>query len=151
MKKLIAIAILAIVSFNFAKSTTTNTTVTRIKSSSPVFKSEASDASDKAADLSAGDEVTLVKKGNARSMIKTSGGIKGWVDNNAIEIVKVSGGSTHNLKDVEVVGWLDNPSAVYILDNGNPDLNALPIDRSFNNEIVEPKDREQVERVYDEN
>ncbi len=152
MKKFITILVLAIVSINFAKSATTTTSVTRVKSGGAVvYKSESSDASEKAGELTSGDEVNMVKEGKARSLVKTNGGIKGWVDNGSIEMVKVTGGSTHNLKDVEVVGWLDNPSAVYILDNGNPDMNALPIDRSFSNEIVEPKDREQVERAYDEN
>jgi Ca-activated chloride channel homolog len=32
---------------------------------------------------------------------------------------------SHELKDVEVVGWLDNPSAVYILDNQNPSTPVL--------------------------
>jgi hypothetical protein len=135
-----------------AGSKTETSTVTRIKSGgAAIYKSESSDEGDKVADIGTGDEVTLLKQGKARSLVKTSGNIKGWVDNNTIEKVKISSGGTHNLKDVEVVGWLDNPSAVYILDNTNPDLNALPIDRNFNNEIVEKKDREEVERTYDEN
>lgn len=152
MKKLIALLTLAIASFAFAGSKTETSTVIRIKSGgATVYKSEASDEGDKLADIGAGDEVTLLKQSKARSLIKTSGSIKGWVDNSTIEKVKVSSGGAHNLKDVEVVGWLDNPSAVYILDNSNPDVNALPLDRNFSNEIVEKKDREEVERTYDEN
>jgi uncharacterized protein YgiM (DUF1202 family) len=152
MKKLIALLTLAIASFAFAGSKTETSTVIRVKSGgATVYKSEASDEGDKLADIGAGDEVTLLKKSKARSLIKTSGSIKGWVDNSTIEQVKVSSGGAHNLKDVEVVGWLDNPSAVYILDNSNPDVNALPLDRNFSNEIVEKKDREEVERTYDEN
>ena len=152
MKKLIALLTLAIASFAFAGSKTETSTVIRVKSGgATVYKSEASDEGDKLADIGAGDEVTLLKKSKARSLIKTSGSIKGWVDNSTIEQVKVSSGGAHNLKDVEVVGWLDTPSAVYILDNSNPDVNALPLDRNFSNEIVEKKDREEVERTYDEN
>lgn len=135
-----------------AKSKSESTEVTRVKSGgASLYKTEAADESNKLVDLSAGEEVTLLKEGKARSLIKTSGNVKGWVDNGGIEKVKVAGGATHNLKDVEVVGWLDNPSAVYILDNSNPDVNALPLDRSFSSEIVEKKDREEVERTYDEN
>ena len=136
----------------FAKSKTESVEVTRIKSNgATLFKLESSDAGDKVADLSAGEEVQMLKEGKARSLVKTGGNVKGWVDNSNIEKVKITSGGTHNLKDVEVVGWLDNPSAVYILDNSNPDVNALPLDRSFSNEIVEKKDREEVERTYDEN
>jgi hypothetical protein len=152
MKKTIAFLFLAFASIALAGSKSETTTVTRIKSGGAViYKTEAGDEADKVADAGTGDEITLLKQGKARSLIKTSGSIKGWVDNSTLEKVKVTSGGTHNLKDVEVVGWLDNPSAVYILDNSNPDLNALPIDRNFNNEIIEKKDREEVERTYDEN
>ncbi len=135
-----------------AASKSTSSMVTRIKSSGgELYRSEKSDASDKVQDLASNSEIQLLKEGKSRSLIKTDGGVKGWVDNSSIEKVKMAGGSTHNLKDVEVVGWLDNPAAVYVLDGSGPDLSTLPLDRSFASEIVEKKDREEVERVYDEN
>src|SRR4051812_37000278 len=152
MKKITTLLLLTLATWAFSKDKVETSTVTRIKSGgAAVYKTEQSEASDKVVDLSTGDEVTILKQSKARSLVKTSGNIKGWVDNGAIEKVKITSGGAHNLKDVEVVGWLDNPSAVYILDNTNPDLNALPIDRNFNSEIVEKKDREEVERTYDEN
>jgi hypothetical protein len=148
MKKFTALLMLVLASWVVAKEVTS--TVTRIKSGgAAVYKSEQDD--DKTVDLNTGDEITLLKQGKSRSLVKTSQSIKGWVENGSIERVKITSGGSHNLKDVEVVGWLDNPSAVYILDNTNPDLNALPLDRNFMNEIVEKKDREEVERTYDEN
>ncbi len=152
MKKIAAFLVLTLMAFAYSKDKTQTSTVTRIKSGgAAVYKSEQSDEGEKLMDLGTGDEITILKQGKARSMVKTSGNIKGWVENGTVERVKITSGGAHNLKDVEVVGWLDNPSAVYILDNTNPDLNALPIDRNFNSEIVEKKDREEVERTYDEN
>ncbi len=152
MKKIAAFLVFTLVAFVYSKDKTESTIVTRIKSGgAAVYKNEQSEEAEKVMDLGAGDEISILKQGKARSLIKTTGSIKGWVDNGTVERVKVTSGGTHNLKDVEVVGWLDNPSAVYILDNTNPDLNALPIDRNFSNEIVEKKDREEVERTYDEN
>ena len=152
MKNIVAFLVFTLVTFSFTKDKTETVTVNRIKTGgATVYKAEASDESDKVMDLGPGDEVGILKQGKARSMIKTSGNIKGWVNNSTVERVKITSGGAHNLKDVEVVGWLDNPSAVYILDNTNPDLNALPIDRNFSSEIVEKKDREEVERTYDEN
>ena len=133
-----------------AKSKNESIEVTRTKSSTTLYKTEQGE-DDKVSDLGGGEDITLIKEGKNRSLIKTSGSIKGWVENSSLQKVKISSGGTHNLKDVEVVGWLDNPSAVYILDNTNPDVNALPLDRSFSTEIVEKKDREEVERTYDEN
>ncbi len=144
----IIFSLLMLVGLLFAKTTE----VTKIKAGGAnVYKSEMSDPAEKNTEIGGDQEVTFMKKGKNRSMIRTRGGIRGWVDNDKLQILKVSGAGHHDLSNVEVVGWLDNPAAVYILDNTNPDFNALPLDRSFANEIVEPKDREQVERVYDEN
>ncbi len=152
MKKIAALLVLVLATWGYAKSKTQTSTVVRVKSGgAAVYKTEAGEEGDKLVDIGTGDEVSILKQGKGRSLIKTAGNIRGWVDNSTLETVKISSGGAHNLKDVEVVGWLDNPSAVYILDNTNPDLNALPIDRNFNNEIIEKKDREEVERSYDEN
>ena len=152
MKKIAAFLVFTLVAIAYSKNKTETTIISRIKSGgAAVYKNEQSDEGEKVMDLGTGDEVAILKQGKSRSLIRTSGSIKGWVENGTVERVKVTSGGAHNLKDVEVVGWLDNPSAVYILDNTNPDLNALPIDRNFSNEIVEKKDREEVERTYDEN
>lgn len=143
--------LLVLASAFLAQAATKTVEVVRVKGAGANIYQAENDEAKVMANLAAGDEVTLVKKGPARTMVRTSGGIKGWVDNKSIEIVKVGSGSKFNLKEQEVLGWLDNPSAVYILDNSNPDLNALPIDRSFNDEIVEKRDREEVERSFDEN
>ncbi len=125
--------------------------VIRIKGSGAVMlKSELTvDAADKVADLANGIEVQMIKEGKARSLVK-SGDNRGWVDNSSLERIK-SGNSSRNLKDIEVQGWLDNPSAVYILDNTSAEVTNLPLDRSFTSDIVDKKDREDVERSYDEN
>lgn len=122
----------------------------RVKGEGAVlYKAELSGDSDKAGNAAAGVEVQMLKQGKARSLVKV-GDSRGWVDNSALEKIK-GGGSSRNLKDIEVQGWLDNPSAVYILDNTNPEVTNLPLDRSFASDIVETKDREDVERTYDEN
>ena len=153
MKRIAAFLVLALATWGVAaKGKTETSIVTRVKSGgAAVYKTEQGEEGDKLMDLGTGDEVQILKQGKGRSLIRTPGAVKGWVDNSTVEKVKITSGGAHNLKDVEVVGWLDNPSAVYILDNTNPDLNALPIDRNFDKEIVEKKDREEVERGFDEN
>lgn len=124
--------------------------VIRVKGEGAViYKAELSGDSDKVGNASAGSEVQMLKQGKARSLVKV-GDNRGWMDNATLERIK-GGGSNRNLKDIEVQGWLDNPSAVYILDNTNPEVTNLPLERSFASDIVESKDREDVERTYDEN
>lgn len=98
-----------------------------------------------------GDVVNLVKKGPMRTMVKTNAGLKGWIDNSAVEFFKVSRGDVYNIDEQEITGWLDNPSAIYILDNSGAADEALPLSRSFRDEVFELKDREEIERSNDEN
>jgi 3-dehydroquinate synthase class II len=85
MKKTIAFLFLAFASITLAARTETSTVV-RIKTGgATMYKAEASDEGEKLADLGAGDEVTILKQSKARSLIKSSGAIKGWVDNGTLE------------------------------------------------------------------
>ncbi len=102
--------------------------------------------------LNSGEEVLLISKSDNRTMIKTANGVKGWVDNAAVEYIKSNNkGDTYNLDAQEVTGWLDNPSAIYILDNSGLENDALPLTRSFDDEIFEMQDKETLERGNDEN
>ena len=115
-----------------------------------IFKSKGGSASK--GTLNQGESLWLIKKGKNRSLVKTSNGVKGWVMNSNTEYVKGGGkGDTYNLENQDISGWLDNPSAIYILDNSGLDNSALPLTRSFSDEIFEFTDKEQLERGNDEN
>jgi len=102
--------------------------------------------------LQKGDVLNIIKKGPSRSMVKTAAGIKGWVNNTDVEFVKGSGrGDVFNIDEQDITGWIDNPSALYILDNSGGGGEALPLSRSFHDEVFERKDREDIERSNDEN
>jgi len=115
-----------------------------------IFKSKGGSASK--GTLSQGESLWLIKKGKNRSLVKTFSGVKGWVINSNTEYVKGnSKGDTYHLDNQDISGWLDNPSAIYILDNSGLNNNALPLSRSFSDEIFEFEDKEQLERGNDEN
>jgi hypothetical protein len=100
--------------------------------------------------LAKGERVTLMVRGADRSLVKTEGGIKGWVRNADLEGVRAASEGRHDLKDVDVTA--DGVVGVlYYFGEAptNPDL--LPIDRSFTGEIIETADREQTEMRHDEN
>jgi len=115
----------------------------------PIYKTSSGDASK--GSLFKGDQLTLLKKSKDRSLIKTRTGLKGWVKNSSIEYVKGSKGDTYKLGEQEVHGWLDNPSAIYILDESGLSTEALPLNRRFEDEVFEQQDRETIERSNDEN
>jgi hypothetical protein len=100
--------------------------------------------------LSKGDAVTLMVRGVDRSLVRTEGGIKGWVRNVDLEGVRAAEGSRHALKPMEITGDAPVFGCIIFIDR-DPDLSALPIDRSFTDEIIETADREQTEMRHDEN
>ncbi len=143
MKKIIILALCLVVS---------SLAVERLKvkkDETPIYKSKTGDASRGA--LSAGTIVMQVKKGKNRTRVKTPDGKKGWVVNSDMVYTKSSKGDAYTLDEVDITGWLDNPSAVYILDGSGDASSDLPLTRNFEDEIFEGQDRERIERGNDEN
>ncbi len=71
-------------------------------------------------------------------------GQRGWVEKNAV--VKVGKSKTFVFDNADVIGYLDNPTPVYIIDADDPNANPITLDRSFKDALRENVDRETVER-----
>ena len=77
--------------------------------------------------------------------IKTSDGTIGWVEKKDVTVL--SGKSkTFVFDNAEVVGYLDNPTPVYIIDTDDPNADPISLDRSFKDALRENIDKETVER-----
>ena len=135
--------------FAFFMSTAFAVQLVRIKSDTPIYKKSSGESSK--GELYTGDNLSLLKKGKDRSLVKSRTGLKGWVPNSNLEYIKASKGDFYKLQEQEIHGWLDNPSAIYILDESGLNTDALPLNRSFRDEIFERQDREEIERGNDEN
>jgi hypothetical protein len=97
------------------------------------------------------DEMTIVKDGDTEVLVKASCG-QGWVQKSQVEyIVAAAGDKSMNLDDVDVIGWLDNPSAVFVLEQDAADFEGVNIDRDFKEYLQHTMDREQVEMKNNEN
>lgn len=85
--------------------------------------------------------------------IKTGGGIIGWVEAKSVRSWKKGEGQSIDLGEGKLEGYLDNPNAIYILDDAKDPPEAFQIHRdmvlmvSFEDNI----DRETLERKYGEN
>ena len=101
--------------------------------------------------LSEGEEVALLKKGMNRSKIKASGGTVGWVLNSQTEYTVLEKGMTFELNTMSIQGWLDNPTAIYILDHSAAELDGMLLTRTWTHDIFEFLDREHLERHNQEN
>ena len=99
-------------------------------------------------------EQPLVKVGSADRLLVLeetrnayrvdANGTKGWVDKS--QVVATGKSKTFVFDNAEVVGYLDNPTPVYIIDADDPNANPITLDRSFKDALRENVDRETLER-----
>ena len=97
------------------------------------------------------DDMKIVKDGDDAVLVKAACG-QGWVAKSAVEyVVAAAGDKSLKLEGVDVVGWLDNPSAVFVLEQDAADFDGVNIDRDFKEYLQHTMDREQVEMHNNEN
>ena len=97
------------------------------------------------------DELTIVKDGDTDVLVKGSCG-QGWVPKSKVEYVAaLAGDKSMKLDGVDVVGWLDNPSAVFVLESDDMDFDGVNIDRDFKEYLQHTMDRETMEMHNNEN
>lgn len=86
--------------------------------------------------------LVLQEKGRAYKVQSPSG--EGWVEKRMV--VTVGKSKTFVFDNAEVVGYLDNPTPVYIIDTDDPNADPINLDRSFKDALRENVDKETVER-----
>lgn len=97
------------------------------------------------------EELRIVKDEDDAVLVKASCG-QGWVGKSAVEYVaKAAGDKSMTLEGVDVVGWLDNPSAIFVLDADAAELDGVNLDRNFNEYLQHTMDRETMEMQNNEN
>jgi hypothetical protein len=84
----------------------------------------------------------LDSKGNFHK-VKVNGQT-GWVEKSNVQSTGRS--RTFVFDNAEVVGYLDNPTPVYIMDTDDPNADPINLDRSFKDALRENVDKETVER-----
>ncbi|MFP4162350.1 MAG: hypothetical protein ACLFQB_00665 [Chitinispirillaceae bacterium] len=94
------------------------------------------------------DYLDVVKKKGDHYKIETSSGQEGWVEKNLVSAVSSDSKSrSFVFEDAEVIGYLDNPTPVYIMDMDDPDADPINLDRSFKEALKENVDKETIQRL----
>ncbi len=97
------------------------------------------------------EELRIVKDDGDAVLVKGACG-QGWVGKSAVEYVaKAAGDKSMTLEGVDVVGWLDNPSAIFVLDADAAEFDGVNIDRNFKDYLQHTMDRETMEMQNNEN
>ena len=85
----------------------------------------------------------LETKGDHYRVQSVDGG-SGWVEKRLVASIGKS--KTFVFDNAEVVGYLDNPTPVYILDSDDPNAERIYLDRSFKEALRDNTDKETTER-----
>ena len=97
------------------------------------------------------EEMKLLNKKADHALVKAECG-QGWVAVKDLEtVVAGPGDKSMKLEDVDIVGWLDDPNAVFVLDNNVMDFEGITLNRNFKEYLEQTMDREKVERTNNDN
>ena len=90
------------------------------------------------------DRLTVLKKKGRHYQVKTPSGEIGWVESRLV--VATGKSKTFVFDNADVIGYLDNPTPVYIIDTDDPNADPINLNRSFKDALRENVDKETVER-----
>jgi hypothetical protein len=87
--------------------------------------------------------IVIATKGNFYQ-VKTNAGVVGWVEKS--RVVAMGKSKIFKFEGAEVIGYLDNPAPIYILDSDDPNAERIYLDRSFKDALRDNIDKEAIER-----
>jgi hypothetical protein len=76
--------------------------------------------------------------------VKGPDGQKGWVEKRLV--ITIGKSKTFVFDNAEVMGYLDAPTPVYIIDSDDPNAERIYLDRSFKDALRDNVDKETIER-----
>jgi len=119
--------------------------VTPTKEDVGAFKNEVRELYEKPLfTVGSNDRLLILETGKQSYKIQKGDGGTGWVEKRLV--VTTGKSKSFVFDDAEVIGYLDNPTPVYIIDADNPNADPIKLDRSFADALRENVDRETIER-----
>jgi hypothetical protein len=119
--------------------------VTPTKDEVGVFKNEVRELYEKPSFVvGTSDRLLVLETGKQSFKVQKGDGTTGWVEKRLV--VTTGKSKSFVFDDAEVIGYLDNPTPVYIIDADNPNADPIKLDRSFADALRENVDRETIER-----
>ena len=138
-------AVLTITGLIFAQSKQDQKYVAVTKDAVGLFKNETRDLYEQpVTTVGPQDRLVVLETSRSNYKVRTSGGTVGWIEKRVC--VSTGKSKTFIFDNAEVIGYLDNPTPVYIMDADDPNADPINLDRSFKDALRENVDRETVER-----
>jgi hypothetical protein len=89
--------------------------------------------------------VTEVKRNHFK--VRSGAGVEGFVQKSDVNKAQQRKDRSFAFEAAEVIGYLDNPTPVYIIDMDDPNADPITLDRSFKEALKENVDKETMERL----
>ena len=90
------------------------------------------------------DRLLIIDTKGDHYKVQNAEGQNGWVEKRLV--VSIGKSKTFVFDKADVVGYLDNPTPVYILDSDDPNAERIYLDRSFKEALRDNVDKETMER-----
>jgi hypothetical protein len=90
------------------------------------------------------DRLLILETKGDNYRVQNVDGKNGWVEKRLV--AQIGKSKTFVFDNAEVVGYLDNPTPVYILDSDDPNADRIYLDRSFKEALRDNTDQETTER-----
>ena len=90
------------------------------------------------------DVLRVVEQGRNHYKVRTNSGNEGWIEKRLA--VRNDAKKAYTFDDVEIQGYLDNPTPIYITDVEDGSFSAIELDRSFADALKRKNDKERANR-----
>jgi hypothetical protein len=90
------------------------------------------------------DRLLILETKGDNYRVQNVDGKNGWVEKRLV--AQIGKSKSFVFDNAEVVGYLDNPTPVYILDSDDPNADRIYLDRSFKEALRDNTDLETTER-----
>ena len=118
----------------------------------PLYSNQKRGVNEKAAYTASSTETFVeVKRAGGMVQVRTKDGQELWAESKAVKAFNATQGASMDLGAGKIDGYLDNPQAVYILQEDANAMAGLQLERSFVDAIQGNMDREKTEKRNSEN
>lgn len=134
--------LIVMLSFTYAQKTFY---VVPTKDNVQVYENKVRQMNEKAIEsVGKGDRLKVIESSGKLYKVKTDSGKLGWIEK---RYASKTQGTVETFEDVEVQGYLDNPTPLYITDMDQGESAPVDIDRSFKDALKRNADKDMISRT----
>jgi len=116
-----------------------------IQNNTGIYKSMKPEAADQPLfKVGTEDRLVLIEARGDFLRVQNVDGVSGWVEKKLMVAIGLN--KSFSFDKADVIGYLDNPTPVYIIDVDDPNAERISLDRSFKESLKDNVDKITIER-----